>query len=624
MSKLRKSDVTKWSRYFDARLNGMPVLAACRKSGIAESTAYRFERNDPSSLGLEAAAFLGITEIEGNPIAEPVSEEARKALNDFAYFRLRYFGRKSTPWQERAAYEILRLIEDDSADKHYVVMNEFPGSGKSTLFGCDIPTWLIARNRRIRIMIGSRTASQAAMYSRRIKRALERDAPLLATADDLMKGRAFDAQACLQDDFTAFRPPNRSEKWQDREFTCRQLDGVSLDDKEATVTAWGMDSGFLGGRYDFVIWDDLVDKSTYRTDDAREKIRDWWDTEAETRIEPGGVILLQGQRLSNMDLYRYCLDKRTDDEQPMYRHVVFKAHDETKCTGSHGENGEPVLAWPEGCLLDPSRLTWKEALRLQRNPRIWSTVYQQEDGAALKGLVHPNWITGGVDDDGYPAPGCRDDERNLGVVPEHLQNSGFSFITVDPSPSNYWGIIWWGYDADLENYYVLDLARRRMTPQDFLSMDLDTRKFSGLLKDWTERALAYDFSISHVTFEMNAAQKWAMNQPYMQRWMQTTGQRIVPHMTGRNKQNDDYGVESLGDLFRQGRMRLPWGNLAARGQMAMLVEELVNYPDFETTDLVMSTWFAKLTVEKHYTPRKERGYAQPRPTWMSGATRGLG
>ena len=163
-----------------------------------------------------------------------------------------------------------------------------------------------------------------------------------------------------------------------------------------------------------------------------------------------------------------------------------------------------------------------------------------------------------------------------------------------------------------------------MTPQDFLSMDLDTRKFSGLLKDWTERALAYDFSISHVTFEMNAAQKWAMNQPYMQRWMQTTGQRIVPHMTGRNKQNDDYGVESLGDLFRQGRMRLPWGNLAARGQMAMLVEELVNYPDFETTDLVMSTWFAKLTVEKHYTPRKERGYAQPRPTWMSGATRGLG
>jgi len=325
-------------------------------------------------VGFEAAAVLGVVSVGGRPVAAPLSVEALRALDDFGVFRRRFFGRLAVPWQERAAYEVLRLLE--SPERSFVVMNEPPGSGKSTLFTCDLVAWLVARNRRIRVMLGSRIAVTAASYSRRVKRALERDAPLMASALDLERGSAFDALACLQDDYGAFRPVGRSEKWQDREFTVQQLDGVSLDDKESSVTAWGMDSGFLGGRYDIVIWDDLVDKSTYRTEDARSRLKEWWDTEAETRLEPGGLLLLQGQRLSNLDLYRYCLDKRDADENPMYRHVVFPAHDESKCTGTHID----LAPWPDSCLLDPVRLPWKELQRHQRNPRLYQTVYQQQDG----------------------------------------------------------------------------------------------------------------------------------------------------------------------------------------------------------------------------------------------------
>lgn len=625
MAGLGKREVARWGRYFEARGRGVSVAVACRRSGVSESAAFRFERGDQSSSGLEAAAMLGVREVGGVGVSLPVSPEARLALDDFAVFRLRFFGRKSTPWQERAAYEVLRTLEGvrGTPDKAYIVMNEPPGTGKSTLFTCDLVAWLIARDRRIRIMLGSRTASQAVMYARRVKRALERDAPLFASADDLVRGVSQDAVACMQDDYTAFRPPGRAEKWQDREFTVRQLDGVSLDDKEATVTAWGMDSGFLGGRYDVVIWDDLVDKTTFRTDEARRKIRDWWDTEAETRAEPGGLILLQGQRLSNMDLYRYCLDKRDHDENPMYRHVKYPAHDESKCTGDHGQSGIAPKPWPEGCLLDPARLSWKECQRIQRNPRIWQTVYQQEDGAGVKGLVDEVWIRGGVDSDGYPAPGCQDHERVIGSPPAHLEDSGFSFVTVDPSPSNFWGVIHWGYDGDLQTFYVLDVARRRMTPQDFLSMDLDTHTYSGLLKDWTDNARAQGVPITHVTVETNAAQKWLVNQPYVQRWMRDSGQVFLPHTTGRNKLDPGFGVESIADLFRQGRIRLPWGDIRSRSASSFIVEEVINYPDFDTTDLVMSTWFAKLTVERHYTPRRARTYAMERPGWLVGATRGL-
>ena len=113
------------------------------------------------------------------------------------------------------------------------------------------------------------------MYVGRIKRSLEREVPLRANADSLALGLAFDADACIQDDFGAFKPEGRSDMWRAEGLVVRQLDGVSLDDKEQTVSAWGQDSGFLGGRYDFVIWDDLVDRKNSKTEESREGLKEW-------------------------------------------------------------------------------------------------------------------------------------------------------------------------------------------------------------------------------------------------------------------------------------------------------------------------------------------------------------
>jgi hypothetical protein len=243
-----------------------------------------------------------VVSVGGVVVEAPLCVEARRALEDFEFFRLRYFGRRSSPWQLRAAYEVLRLL--GSGDREFVVMNEPPGSGKSTLFTHDLPCWLIVRDRGVRVMVASRTERQARMYVGRLKKSLEREVPLRAGVDDLSLGVAFDAVATLAGDFGAFRPEGRSDKWRVDELFVRQLDGVALDDKEATVSAWGQDSGFLGGRFDFVVWDDLVDRKNSKSLESREGLREWWDTEAETRLEPGGLLLLQGQRIANNDLYR--------------------------------------------------------------------------------------------------------------------------------------------------------------------------------------------------------------------------------------------------------------------------------------------------------------------------------
>ena len=617
---VRKADLRRWESYFSHRNSGVGVDGAAKKAKISRSSAYRFERGDQGSGGLVAAAELGVSTVGGVLVEQPLSVEARRALDDFAFFRLRYFGRQSTPWQERAAYEVLRRLE--SPDREYVVMNEPPGAGKSTLFTHDIPCWLITRDRTVRIQVGSRTERQARMYVGRIKKSLERDAPLRANADDLALGRAFDAVATLQDDFTAFKPDGRSDMWRAESLVVRQLDGTALDDKEPTCSAWGQDSGFLGGRFDVVVWDDLVDRKNVKTQESKDNIREWWDSEAETRLEPGGVLLLQGQRIANTDLYRYCLDKKNLDESNKYSHVVYKAHDDALCTEDHGPDAKP---WPEGCLLDPYRIPYKmlEQVKFQ-NPRAFALLYQQEEGTDVGGLILPEWIDGGVDGDGYPAPGCTDRERDAGEVPPHLiDREHWSFVTVDPSPTEFWAVMWWVYDPNTDRRYLINMWRQRMNPEDFLSLDLDTHEFSGLMCDIREMSGKAGVPVSHVIVEVNAAQRWLLSQPHVQRWIELTGVTFVPHTTSINKRDPKFGFESIGDLFRQGFVRMPYSTPTARMNMQYLITEAIQYPDGDTDDTLMATWFMKLAIENHYTPARMGMYSMQRPGYLSTAKRGM-
>jgi hypothetical protein len=259
-----------------------------------------------------------------------------------------------------------------------------------------------------------------------------------------------------------------------------------------------------------------------------------------------------------------------------------------------------------------------------QNPRGFALLYQQEEGSDVGGLVDPAWIDGGLDVEGYFAPGCKDTDRMLGEVPYHLVNGGgWSFLTVDPSPTAWWGVIWWLYDPDAQNRYIIDLHRQRMNPEQFLSLDLATFEWSGLMHElyWDANELGIPFS--HVVVEVNAAQRWLLSQPHVQKWMAMTGVAFVPHTTSINKQDPKYGLESIGDLFRQGRIRIPWGDAVSRNRCQHLIDEAVRYPESDTTDLIMSTWFGKLGVENHYTPRREGLYQLSRPSWLGSRSRGI-
>lgn len=619
---MRIGDVRKWERAFKAMDEGFSPEIVARKSGLSPSTIYRFLRGDQTSGGLEAADRLGRNMVGEMAISKPLDPLAQTALADFAEFRMRYTGRKSLPWQVRAAYDCVVALE--SKEREFLVVNCPPGSGKSTLFTHDIPAWLIARDRTIRIMIGSRTERQARMYVSRLKKTMERDVPMRTDADSLAQGISFDAVATMQGDFGGFKPTGREDLWRGDALVVRQLDGVALDDKEPTVSAWGQDSGFLGGRFDFVVWDDLVDRKNTKTLESQDSLREWFSTEAETRLEPGGMFLLQGQRIAHNDLYRYALDQQDLNKNNKYKHIVYPAHDDENCRGHDEDVTQRPPSWPDGCLLDPYRLPMKTLETIKyNNPRVFEVQYQQRDGDLVGGLIEQEWIKGGTDSQGYVAPGCLDPERGCNEIPPHLTDgNGWSFITVDPSPTEWWGIIWWVYDPVTTNRYAIDIIRRRMNPEDFLTLDLDTFAYSGLLEEKRQLSNSLRAPLQYVIVEINAAQRWLLQQPHVQRWIESTNVVIVGHTTHVNKANPEFGLESIGDLFRRGQIRLPHKGVDARVKVHNLTREAYAYPDVDTTDLLMSTWFGKLAVENLYTPGYRRN-AFPRPQDLLGSSRGL-
>lgn len=613
-----------WSIYWEGRANSLSQKDAARLAGMSLSSAQARERSHPANAKYGRLAQKA--RAQPDPVRlDKLGPEAQRALVDFDYFCLRYLGRIPIAWQKEAAEKVVNLLL--TRDKEYCVINCPPGAGKSTTFTYAIPLWLTCRDRAIRGLVGSATSKLASQYTANIRRALEATIPLQADDEDKQKGIAVDAEATLSEDFGRFKPVDH-ESWTKDAFIVQQYDGVSITSKEPTWTAVGRDQEFIGGRYDFCIWDDLVTSNRLRSLEIVEKDRDWWDSYAERRLEPGGLLLLVGQRMGANDLYRYCLnmevvdieDDAGDDTEGIamregddgtsrkYHHIIFKGHYEDKCIGATGHrlDADP---YPDGCLLSPRRVSWKEVASIQKNkPEMFAQVYQQEDVATSAVLVDPAWVAG-----------CWDRDRERLQIPQGLTGRLISVASVDPSSTQYWGITWWVIHPDSNQFFLIDLEKKKMEAPDLLTWNANTASFSGLMEEWQQTSIDLGVPISQWIVEINAAQRYLLQYEFTQRWQAFRSSEIVSHTTHKNKTDPEYGVQMLGPMFRYGQIRLP-GRGAGRGYSMKLVDEVTRYqlsnPKGNTTDLTMSTWFMAHRSQYLMVPQRSGEATSSRPSWL--------
>lgn len=625
-------------------LDGYSFSHIARETGIdrrrVAGVCAAVERGADNNYG-SAFAKARIVVDEPDPRARgELSPVALRALEDFGFFRARYFGRVSTPWQEAAAYRVRGFLT--SPEKEFVVVNAPPSVGKSTLFTHDIPAWLACQDRRIRCLIGSRTFRQAKWYTGRLRRSFERAQVLPADEEEVRAGRALTPEASLVMDFGRFRPTGlfTTDVWRAEEFVIAQPGDVLVSEKEASFAAYGMDSGFLGGRFKLVIWDDLVDRKNIRSAESLNELVELYENEAETRLEPGGLLLLQGQRMAADDLYRHALDQLggdPDDDDELrpkkYHHVLFKAHYPEVCRqkDSHGrdapymrplEDGSPD---PEGgCLLDPRRLPWRELSTIANNRmEKFRVLYQQEDVDPSAVLVPRIWIDGGTDkESGETFPGCWDKARGLADIPRGLSAPFRSIVSVDPSPTMFWAVQWWGFHPDSEQRFLLDMVRKKMDAPEFLDFNYANGVHTGLMEEWQARSEDLGAPISHWIVEANAAQRFLLQYDHVKTWLRKHRTAVVPHQTQRNKLDPEFGIQSIAPQYRFGRVRLPQGSQyhadTSRLASLALVDEVTRWPEGRYDDCVMAQWFFEFHLPRLFPRGKASTRRLPRPSWLAG------
>jgi hypothetical protein len=624
--------IDQWRIFAISHRESGNVSQAARNAGISVKTAYRALADESHfPLYRKAREIAKSLVPEGVKDYEMLGVEAALAVADFAYFRERYFGRVATPWATHTAKEITRLLA--TPHKEFVLVNEPPGVGKSTFWTLDLPAWLICRDRAIRIQIGSSAQSTAQNYTQQLRREFERVVPLEASDDDKQKGLALDAVACLSDDFGVFRPP-RGELWTAEAFVVKQLGDHAKGDREPTVRSLGRDTKFLGNRCKVALWDDLVDERNTKTAEARDDMKVWFPKYAESRVEPGGVIVLQGQRLHPDDLYAWAADVKVtefgedpDDEswgvpvgiRPQYVHIKYKAHYDDLCRGEHNPRTarpyDPEKPDDSGCLLDPRRLTYRDCMMVKdKDRRLWTISYQQEDIDPQSVLVNPVWIDGGRDPEtGEEFIGCWNRDRSMASIcdergdlrsalPPGLSPPWLSVITADPSPTKYWSIQWWLIHYGTQRRFLIDHARRVMGANDFLDYLIYEQRHDGLLEEWHDRSKRLGAPISHVVVEQNAAQRFLLQSDTVRTWGQTRNVIFVPHDTYQNKTSPEFGVQALiPQTYRFGMVDLPAGDSTSKGRSMALRNEVTTYTtarEATTTDCLMAQWFMEITYPR--------------------------
>lgn len=154
------------------------------------------------------------------------------------------------------------------------------GHGKSTIGDVDFCITKVLRNPDIRIMIGSKTQTQASAFLKEIRTHFEQNVNLIRIFGDWKK--------------------SRDNVWNDKEFTVNRRTVIK---KEATVSALGASGAVVSKHFDIIIGDDLVCFENARTEAQRKVLKEWFYSSLYPTLEPDGEIHILGTRYSPMDLY---------------------------------------------------------------------------------------------------------------------------------------------------------------------------------------------------------------------------------------------------------------------------------------------------------------------------------
>ena len=278
------------------------------------------------------------------------------------------------------------------------------GHGKTLICNIAFCIYKMIENPDIRILITSKTETQAKAFLGKIKKELEANRV-----------------------FTELYGDWKSDKWSDSKIVINQRKRNLI---EATITAMGILGPLAGGHYDMIIADDVCDEINSHTELQRERLRDQFYTTLLPTLEPHGEIHILGTKYHYNDLYGTLVGNEKEPG-PYYDYFIK----------SPAIQDDGTALWP-----DKFPLQKLEAIKKEAGTVIFNMQYQQNAEMMKGNMFRPEWL------------------RYYDTTPKKL----YVYMGIDPAISqeidaDFTAIVVVGLDTATGNIYVLDTFKDRIT-----------------------------------------------------------------------------------------------------------------------------------------------------------------
>ena len=552
---------------------GMSLQAAMVKAGKKPDTARIWMMRDPAfARSLEEAR----SDAESNSFKNMGVEKESIPFKDFSKLFLdqTVFPHHQNWVDLLEGHEPSWLhpsIIYEPGQPNRLLINVPPEHAKSTVITVNYPTYRIALNPNIRIIVVSKTITKAREFVYAIKQRLSHPRWLkLQTAYGPEGGWKQDADTWRTD--TVYLGG----------------DARNSSEKDPTLQALGMGGQIYGARADLIILDDCI--TTANAHEWEQQIN-WLQKEVITRLGKNGKLLVVGTRIAANDLYKELRNpKHWSGGKTPFTYmgmpaVLEYAPDPKDWVTLWKESDVPWDGDDETPQENGFYPKWDgEALFKRRSevtPSTWALVYQQED--IQEDSIFPPALV----------QSCMNGRRKIGTLkpgavghPEHVE--GYTVIGFDPAMgAGHAAFVVAHYSKIEKKIYILDCINMA---------DPTPGKIRTAIEELTLKYKPQEFRV-----EINAHQKAYSLDEDLRQWLGVHGVKLDSHFTGKNKWDTSFGVASMSTLF--GTMRndkfennntieLP-SSENSEGIKA-LVQQLITWkPDTRgKTDCVMAMWFA--------------------------------
>lgn len=476
----------------------------------------------------------------------------------FAEWRRRFLGRETYPHQQMWI-DVLEGREPDvfhdsitykkGSNPRLVCINTPPFHAKSATITVEYAVYKLCMNPAFRVMVISKTRDAAAKF--------------LYSMRTLLTDPHYSTLHAAYAPNGSFKPERGEGQWAAYSLYLagRNLDAVDKSAKDPSVVAVGIGGQIYGSRCDLIILDDAIDDGNAA---HYEKQFDWLTRTVMSRAKDGKILLV-GTRVAPKDLYAHILD----DDTFISGHSPWTYLAQPAVLEYAEDPKDWVTLWPRSAQpLDEAGgeepgddglyPAWDgpalSAVRDSNRPGVWALVYMQQQ-VSEDMTFHPVCVWGSVDRRRKPGPlkaGAWGHPRDGA---DGMQIMG----SIDTAGTGEAFVLVYALDRATKHRWVLNAWTGNHT------------KIS-----WYRERMMHGFDeygVMEWVIESNAYASWLIHDEEVVAWAQQRGVRIVPHYTGRNKQDPDFGVATMDSLFGTLREKTQGGEKVHGG------DNIIHLPD---------------------------------------------